>query len=444
MKFKFIIFLISLSLCKYLLYIEHMYTIKDKNNFSIIFDINTLNISNKINSNNIFNIILESENLKEKNYKIIFKCEFIYLYSNNSQIKCSLKKKISSHIVGPFYFRQEYFKKSFNIKIEDNILNFTLDIKEEEFYIGMIRNFRIKKNKIDFNYKISHIIIPISMSLNNDYIYPTIVAITSILENANYYTKYDFYILHTPNFLSENKNKLKYFEIKYYDKCSINLIDMKNFKFKNAFLSGHINTIAAYYRIVLSELLPNIDKIIYLDGDTLTFNDLKEMYDINMDNYYYKGFLDISIDPFLAKNKNYICSGVLLINLENIRKDDIVNEMFNYMIKNNKSLYFHDQTIINGVCSKKIGILPPKFGIFNQYNFKKLYKITKKVYRKKNVQNRYSYKQLKEAYLHPTILHCVIKPWIKKKRKNYANKIWLKYANKTNYYKEIINEYKIL
>ena len=298
----------------------------------------------------------------------------------------------------------------------------------------MIKSFRLIKNKIDFNFKISYVIIPISMCLNDEYIYPTIVAITSILENANLYTKYDFHILHTSNFLIENKNKLKNFEKKYPNKCSINLINMTNFKFKNANLSRHINTIAAYYRIVLSELFPNINKMIYLDGDTLILDDLKDMYDINMDNYYYKGFLDISIDQFLPNNDNYICSGVLLINLGNLRKDDIINKMYNYMIKNNKNLYFHDQTIINGVCSEKIGLLPPYYGIINVENLNILYNKTNKVYRNKKI--RYTNNELREAYLYPKILHCGKKPW--RKNKNiYGKKLWLKYAKKSDYYKEI-------
>ncbi len=91
---------------------------------------------------------------------------------------------------------------------------------------------------------------------------------------------------------------------------------------------------------------------------------LKKMYDINMEGFYYKGFIDIIIDKFLPKNRNYICAGVLLINLEEIRKDNIVKKMYKYMIKKNKKLIHHDQTIINGVCSHKIGLLLPKFGVF--------------------------------------------------------------------------------
>jgi len=81
----------------------------------------------------------------------------------------------------------------------------------------------------------------------------------------------------------------------------------------------------------------------------------------------------------LVKSDNNICAGVLLINLKEFRNDNIINKMYKYMIKNNKKLYFEDQTIINGVCYKKIGILPPKFGIFNRkLNF--LYKIILKIH----------------------------------------------------------------
>lgn len=438
MCFNLLIFFIPISLSKYVLYVDNIYTINTKNNFSIILDLKRLNISNKFIANNIFNIVIESENQIEKKIKkICFICDFIYLSLNNPQIKCFLKEKFSLILKGSFYFRQEYFKKSFIIKNKGENLKFTLDILEEIFYIGMIRSFRIKKNNIEFNYKISYVIIPISMALNNDYIYPTIVAITSILENANSYTKYDFYILHTPNFLIENINKLKYFEEKYQRKCSINLFNMTNFKFQNARLSGHIQTNAAYYRLVLPNLLPNIDKIIYLDGDTLTFDDLKEMYDIDMENYYYKGFLDIN-HKFNLNIDNYICSGVLLINLENLRNDDIVNKMYLYMIKNNQNLYFHDQSIINDVCSEKIGILPAKFGIFNEKSLNSLYNITNLAY--KNKKYRYSKKELRNAYFHPSILHCIIKPW---KKNNYSRKIWLKFAEISNYYNEIRKKYNL-
>ena len=66
----------------------------------------------------------------------------------------------------------------------------------------------------------------------------------SILENKNSNTKYDFYILQSPDFTINNTNKIKYLEKKYQNKCSINLINMTNFKFNNAYLSRNINIIS--------------------------------------------------------------------------------------------------------------------------------------------------------------------------------------------------------
>lgn len=96
--------------------------------------------------------------------------------------------------------------------------------------------------------------------------------------------------------------------------------------------------------MTLPILLPNINKIIYLDGDTITLIGLKEMYDIDMDNYYYKGFLDYLKDSFNPNNNLYLCSGVLLINLEELRKDDMVNKTYKFLNDNKaKLLYYKDK-----------------------------------------------------------------------------------------------------
>ena len=43
------------------------------------------------------------------------------------------------------------------------------------------------------------------MALDDRYIYPTVVVITSIMENANKNILYQFYIMHLPKFSKENK-----------------------------------------------------------------------------------------------------------------------------------------------------------------------------------------------------------------------------------------------
>ena len=445
----FIIYPFLISLCYGIitLNIDDILLLKENNgknnntDFSITLFLNKMlreiDILNNLFLKDFLVIQIDSENLE----KIRFECDFFGPTSiMNSYINCNLKESFSSYLKGPFYFRKEHFEKSFYVTYKGENLYFTLKVLDHIFYSSMLKS--IKRTLITniFNYKTSYsnITIPIAFSLDNGFIYQVIVSITSILENAFKTTKYDFYIMHPSNFNEENKIKLKNFE-KKYERCSINFIDMKD-RFVNAKLKGRV-TLPAYYRLALAELLPNINKIIYLDGDTLIFIDLKEMYDIDMDNYYYKGFLDYLRDTFIPKNTLYICSGVLLINLEELRKDDIVNITYKFMEENKNRLMkekYHDQPIINAICYKKNGILPAKYGMFNFETFKILFKYTKH-YRYKY---KYSRKELVQALRNPRILHYnKKKPW--KIRYKYKMELWWNYARKSGYYDEMCNRYKI-
>ena len=246
--------------------------------------------------------------------------------------------------------------------------------------------FRIYEKK-----SASHEGIPIAMALDDGYTYPTIVAMTSIMED----------------------------------------------KYKNANDKGHITT-PTYYRLSLSELLPDLDKIIWLDGDTITYTDLKEMYDIDMEGYYYKGFLDDNVDAvddFTTENDHCICAGVMLINLKELRQDDMVKKFSDFIEKNNEKLIQHDQTTINAMCYKKIGILPPKFGIYNYPSVNE----AKSKAGKYRLKDGYTEDDLEKAYNSPAVLHCVSKPW--KNVNVRGGKAWWDYARKTDFYSEIRKKY---
>lgn len=279
--------------------------------------------------------------------------------------------------------------------------------------------------------------IPIAMALDDNYLYPTIVAMTSILENASLETKYDFYVMHPAEFKEENKAKLKSLENKY-EKCNIKIIDMGT-AYKNANDKGHITT-PAYYRLSLSDLLPDINKIIWLDGDTITNVDLRDLYNIEMNGYYYKGYLDDNVhavENFIKENDHCICSGVMLVNLEELRKDNMVKKFSEFIEKNNERLIQHDQTTINVVAYKKTWILPAKFGIYNYHKLKEAEEQSK-VYL---CNNGYSTQELREAYINPAILHCISKPW--KSLEVYGSEKWWNYAKKTDFYDEIHSHYNL-
>ncbi len=279
--------------------------------------------------------------------------------------------------------------------------------------------------------------VPIAMAADDNYTYPTIVSITSLMVNSNEKTNYDIYIMTPGEFTQENKNKILNLEEKY-NRCRIKLIDMQD-KYKNANDKGHITT-PAYYRLSLSNLLPNLDKIIWLDGDTLIFDDLTKLFNIDMKNYYYKGFLDNNINgtkDFGIENDHYICSGVMLVNLKDLRKDKVEDKFNEFIELNNEKLKQHDQTVINVVCGDKTGVLPAKYGIFNFSDME-----SAKMYASKLIaKNRYSKSEIKNAYKNPIILHCVVKPW---KNLNFNQaELWWDYAEKTGYLDDIKQFYNI-
>ena len=121
-----------------------------------------------------------------------------------------------------------------------------------------------------------------------------------------------------------------------------------------------------FFRLLAPLFIPE-ERIIYLDSDVLAFEDLSEMYQLDMyDNYIY-GFLDLlsnGIDYLGLKSDKYVNAGVLLINLDLIRKNKKYKELLSMKIYN-KKLNNNDQTIINYIFYPNIGILPSKYGIFN-------------------------------------------------------------------------------
>lgn len=305
-----------------------------------------------------------------------------------------------------------------------------------------------QKEKEKLSYYKHYNQIAVSYGLNNNNFYPTFVSITSILENANNSTFYSIYILvskRKKNFSNENKVKFKNLENKY-SRCQIIIIEINDKLFQ--FANTKRYPISAYYRLLLADLLPDIKRIIYLDGDTIVLTDLTEMINLNMKNNTILGFVDNSYyltEDFGIKTYNYITTGVLLINLEYIRKKFVTEHFLSFIKKYKNKLKQEDQTVINIVLNGKIGFLPPKFGIWDYYNITLLKLHNHYLNYSKNV-NCYNDNDLMNGFQYPSIIHYVLfKPYRKDNYKlntKFVN-IWLYYSQKTDEYKNIIKYYHL-
>ena len=286
--------------------------------------------------------------------------------------------------------------------------------------------------------------IGIAYGLDNKYTYPTLISMISILENASRYTFYNFYLLVEKKlFKYENKVKFMYLE-KKYNKCKVTIFELSNDNLKNASISRY--PMAAYYRLLLADLIPDVNRVIYLDGDTIVFTDLTEMINLQMNNNIILGFVDNSYknaEEFGIKTYKYVTSGVLLINLKKMRNENISQKFFDFIDNNKNKLTQEDQTVINIVLHGRIDLLPPKYGMWNFVNREGLFKHNNYEDNDLGVK-AYDENEILKAWKVPSILHYVrAKPWKKKNKYTHRefHEKWWEYAKISDEFDNILKYY---
>ena len=180
------------------------------------------------------------------------------------------------------------------------------------------------------------------------------VSITSLLEN-NASHSVVVHILHSD--LGEATTaRLKMFESRYKNaKIQFHKIDDSRFE-KFGLTIEHI-TKETYFRYMIAEVLPNIDYVLYLDGDTIVNGDISELFDTDLTNCYCAGVSDIYIESVgykktLGIDGLYINAGVILFNLDEMRRTNIAEKLFKLTSENN--FKYQDQDAINVVFNGKI------------------------------------------------------------------------------------------
>lgn len=207
-------------------------------------------------------------------------------------------------------------------------------------------------------------IVPIVFAFDNNLVLPACVCISSLLMNAKENTFYDIFILHS------EKAKLGKTELDkishYYPNCKIQyrVVDET---FDESFEIRGITT-PAYYRLLIPELIPEYDKIIYSDVDVIFRSDLSDFYlSTDMKDYYIAGVN--SLAHLIPKNLAYykrmgvdargiIYSGNLIFNSKKIIEDEIIPKFRSLALNKYK---FQDMDILNIVCEGKIKYLSPEF-----------------------------------------------------------------------------------
>lgn len=281
------------------------------------------------------------------------------------------------------------------------------------------------------------------------------VTVESIYRN-NINANLVFYILTNANFNPINKCNFDLLS-KKYKKAKFYLIDTNkyypsDFYKKIRLISSHV-AINAYDRICIPNILQNEDRALYLDIDLVVNGDISEFYNTSLNNNLASvvrdsllayDIPDEKIDYFVNEEKlsgvasistykilkdklhlssyrNYFNSGVMLLELNNLRKFDFFNKCVEYLL-DTRNFYRFDQDMLNAVLNGRLCFADAKFN-------------TKPVF----YQKIYSNKSL------PVICHYwgKVKPWNAINQEEIGGQIWWKYSMKSIYSDLIRKEYGV-
>ncbi|MBQ4404634.1 MAG: glycosyltransferase family 8 protein [Selenomonadaceae bacterium] len=224
--------------------------------------------------------------------------------------------------------------------------------------------------------------------------------ICSIFENTT--SDVTVHILHDNTLTDDNRDKFIYLAgrygqaVKFYNVKKLCAERLAEFiEFFPAVKYSHVS-VGTMYRFLLPEIIaPEIKKLIYLDSDIIVNMDIKELWQIELDDKILAAvpeILSFKTIENMEKNfplckqgfircEDYFNSGVILINLDLLRKaKETIIDGLKFFEENPQPVGYPGQDIWNYCFSARSLKLPIKFNQFTYYARRDEESLAKKIY----------------------------------------------------------------
>lgn len=284
--------------------------------------------------------------------------------------------------------------------------------------------------------------IPVVFAADNKYVPFFSACLISLVENSSAGNNYDIVVLNKDISVT-NQNGLQII-VEDHQNISLRFYDVsKVIQDYNLQAKEHI-TIETFFRLIIQDVLPDYEKVIYLDSDLIIRCDIADLYKTDIKDYMIAAVRDVDFlgqinggndssyeyatSILKMRNPNsYFQAGVLLINENEMRKTYSVNEwleiaQFPYR--------YSDQDILNVNCEGKVQYLDMSWNVLTDCDCIRTQIIS---YAPEDVKKTYY-----SARINPKIVHFAgfVKPW-NKPESDYAYLFW-NYARKSPYYEEML------
>lgn len=256
--------------------------------------------------------------------------------------------------------------------------------------------------------------INVAYACNESYMEQTIVSMTSLLENNKEVGELSIYFIDM-GISNDSISKLNELIDNYGRELLI--IDFEKLA-GNLVIKETGRHIASVYAKLFFGRLKEIDKILYLDSDTIIVDSLSELWNIPLDMCYCAGVETIHS---VSQNRLFgmtaydraINDGVVLINLKKWREDEMEEKSIAYINSFGGNPPVLSEGTINAVCKGKILILNPRYNLMSglvESSSERIQILTGRKF--------YSQQELDIANDNPCIIHFLSgfynRPWCRK------------------------------
>ena len=233
---------------------------------------------------------------------------------------------------------------------------------------------------------------------------------------------------------------------------SIQFLELSS-EFSNQSTHMHFSK-ATFYRLILDKLITDREKVLYIDCDTIVLDDVAKLFDTDLGDSAIGAVFDYIMHHFCQmgirsidftgglKSKDYLQNyvglrdwdryfqaGVILFNLDKMRKMDLSDVMIKALL--DKRYWFLDQDILNKYFLGKVTYLDPSWNVVNCGH---------------EIYDGLSQKQIQElqqAENAPKLIHYAgfeTKPWNNRNAK--FGEYYFYYLRKTFWYENVMFSFK--
>ncbi len=255
-------------------------------------------------------------------------------------------------------------------------------------------------------------------SCSNEYARHAGISIDSLLDHCENVVELNLFLI---NYNIDANNRQKLDSIAHKHGRTINYIPFSDYE-ELIHTDGSYNISKnSYARLFLSEMLPNkIDKVIWLDCDTIITDDITGLWDIELRNKSIAAVQDCGGGYFWRETGTenyyrYFCSGVFVANLKKWRDCHVIERFLNYIDYRNGHLEHVDQTVLNAIFYNDCIIVHPRYDALTPTFVMPFNNLI--AYFNYSQQEYYSKIEIEESIRNPAIIHFTSsnsgRPWEK-------------------------------